>query len=220
MTVKERLERVEERIARAAARAGRRREEITLIAVTKTFPAEAIREAYEAGLRDFGENYVQEFEAKRPQVADLAGARFHLIGHLQSNKAKRAAELFDSIQTVDTVKLARRLNECGRKLEVMIEVRLSEEATKSGVEPERLDELVAALGGMEHLELRGLMTMPPWFEDPERARPYFARLRELAARFSLPCLSMGMSDDFEVAIEEGATHIRVGTALFGPRVRA
>lgn len=219
MTVKERLEQVEERIARAAARVGRRREEITLIAVTKTFPAAAIREAYEAGLRDFGENYVQEFEAKRPQVADLAGARFHLIGHLQSNKARRAAELFDSIQTVDTAKLARRLNECGRKLEVMIEVRLSEEATKSGIEPERLEELVTVVGGMEHLDLRGLMTMPPWFEDPERARPYFARLRELAARFSLPCLSMGMSDDFEVAIEEGATHIRVGTALFGPRVR-
>lgn len=219
MTVKERLEQVEERIERAAARAGRRREEITLIAVTKTFPAAAIREAYEAGLRDFGENYVQEFEAKRPEVAGLAGARFHLIGHLQSNKARRAAELFDSIQTVDTVKLARRLHEHAQQLDVMIEVRLSEEATKSGVEPERLGELVAAVRGMEHLNLRGLMTMPPWFEDPERARPYFARLRELAARFSLPCLSMGMSDDFEVAIEEGATHIRVGTALFGPRAR-
>jgi pyridoxal phosphate enzyme (YggS family) len=219
VTVKERLEQVEERIERAAARAGRRREEITLIAVTKTFPAAAIREAYEAGLRDFGENYVQEFEAKRPEVAGLAGARFHLIGHLQSNKARRAAELFDSIQTVDTVKLARRLHEHAQQLDVMIEVRLSEEATKSGVEPERLGELVAAVRGMEHLNLRGLMTMPPWFEDPERARPYFARLRELAARFSLPCLSMGMSDDFEVAIEEGATHIRVGTALFGPRAR-
>jgi len=219
VTVKERLEQVEERIARALARAGRRREEITLIAVSKTFPAAAIREAYEAGLRDFGENYVQEFEAKRPELADLTGARFHLIGHLQSNKARRAAELFDSIQTVDTMKLARRLNEHGRRLEVMIEVRLSEEETKSGVEPERLGDLVAAIRQLEHLDLRGLMTMPPWFEDPERARPYFARLRELAARFSLPCLSMGMSHDFEVAIEEGATHIRVGSALFGPRVR-
>lgn len=219
MTVKERLEQVEERIARALARAGRRREEITLIAVSKTFPAAAIREAYEAGLRDFGENYVQEFEAKRPELADLTGARFHLIGHLQSNKARRAAELFDSIQTVDTMKLARRLNEHGRRLEVMIEVRLSEEETKSGVEPERLGDLVAAIRQLEHLDLRGLMTMPPWFEDPERARPYFGRLRELAARFSLPCLSMGMSHDFEVAIEEGATHIRVGSALFGPRVR-
>jgi hypothetical protein len=219
VTVKERLEQVEERIARALARAGRRREEITLIAVSKTFPAAAIREAYEAGLRDFGENYVQEFEAKRPELADLTGARFHLIGHLQSNKARRAAELFDSIQTVDTMKLARRLNEHGRRLEVMIEVRLSEEETKSGVEPERLGDLVAAIRQLEHLDLRGLMTMPPWFEDPERARPYFGRLRELAARFSLPCLSMGMSHDFEVAIEEGATHIRVGSALFGPRVR-
>lgn len=219
MTVKERLLQVEERIHRAAARAGRRREEITLVAVTKTFPAAVIREGYEAGLRDFGENYVQEFEAKRPAVTDLAGARFHLVGHLQSNKARRAAELFDSIQTVDTAKLARRLDECGKRLEVMIEVRLSEEETKSGVPPGELGALVEVVRGFSNLELVGLMTMPPWFEDPERARPYFARLRELAASFSLPCLSMGMSGDFEVAIEEGATHIRLGTALFGPRMR-
>ncbi len=219
MTVKERLLQVEERIHRAAARAGRRREEITLVAVTKTFPAAVIREGYEAGLRDFGENYVQEFEAKRPAVTDLAGARFHLVGHLQSNKARRAAELFDSIQTVDTAKLARRLNECGRLLEVMIEVRLSEEETKSGVPPGELGALVKLVRSLPNLKLVGLMTMPPWFEDPERARPYFARLRELAADFSLSCLSMGMSGDFEVAIEEGATHIRLGTALFGPRTR-
>lgn len=219
MTVRERLLQVEERIHRAAARAGRRREEITLIAVTKTFPAAVIREGYEAGLRYFGENYVQEFEAKRPLVGDLVGARFHLVGHLQSNKARRAAELFDSIQTVDTAKLARRLDECGKRLEVMIEVRLSEEETKSGVSPEDLAALVNAVRGFTNLELIGLMTMPPWFEDPERARPYFARLRELAASFSLPCLSMGMSGDFEVAIEEGATHIRLGTALFGLRMR-
>jgi pyridoxal phosphate enzyme (YggS family) len=219
VTVRERLIGVEERIRRAAARAGRRREEITLIAVTKTFPAAVIREGYEAGLRDFGENYVQEFEAKRPLVSDLAAARFHLVGHLQSNKARRAAELFDSIQTVDTAKLARRLNECGRRLEVMIEVRLSEEETKSGVPPGELGALVEVVRSLPNLELVGLMTMPPWFEDPERARPYFACLRELAAEFSLPCLSMGMSGDFEVAIEEGATHIRLGTALFGPRMR-
>lgn len=219
MSVSERLVEVEERIRQAAARAGRRRDEITLIAVTKTFPAAVIREGYEAGLRDFGENYVQEFEAKRPLLSDLAGARFHLVGHLQSNKARRAAELFDSIQTVDTVKLARRLQECGRRLEVMLEVRLSEEETKSGARPEELPALVEAVRSLPHLELKGLMTMPPWFEDPERARPYFARLRELAESFSLPCLSMGMSGDFEVAIEEGATHIRLGTALFGPRIR-
>ena len=219
MNLKERLEQVEERIRRAAAKAGRRREEITLIAVTKTFPAAAIREAFEAGLRDFGENYVQEFEAKRPEVADLAGARFHLIGHLQSNKARRAAELFEAIQTVDSAKLARRLNEYGRRLEVMIEVRLSEEGSKSGVEPAGLAELVEAVRGLQYLDLRGLMTMPPWFDDPERARPYFVRLRGLAEQFSLAGLSMGMSDDFEVAIEEGATNIRVGTALFGPRIR-
>jgi pyridoxal phosphate enzyme (YggS family) len=217
--VKERLAEVEERIRRAADRAGRRRDQITLIAVTKTFPAAVIREGYEAGLRDFGENYVQEFEAKRPLVSDMCGARFHLVGHLQSNKARRAAELFDTIQTLDTIKLARRLDECGRRIEVMIEVRLSEEETKSGVRPEELPALVEAVRSSAHLELRGLMTMPPWFEDPERARPYFARLRELAQDFSLPCLSMGMSGDFEVAIEEGATHIRLGTALFGPRVR-
>jgi pyridoxal phosphate enzyme (YggS family) len=219
VNLKERLEQVEERIRQAAAKAGRRREEITLIAVTKTFPAAAIREAFEAGLRDFGENYVQEFEAKRPEVADLAGVRFHLIGHLQSNKARRAAELFEAIQTVDSAKLARRLNEHGRRLEVMIEVRLSEEGSKSGVEPAGLAELVEAVRSLQRLDLGGLMTMPPWFADPERARPYFARLRELAEQFSLAGLSMGMSDDFEVAIEEGATHIRVGTALFGARVR-
>ncbi len=212
------LQQVEERIARAAARAGRQRAEVTLIAVTKVFPAAAVREAYAAGLREFGENYVQEFERKHPDLSGLEGARFHLIGHLQSNKARRAAELFQVIQTVDSPKLARRLDEsAAAPLEVMIEVKLSEEQSKSGAAPEELLSLIDAIRACPRLRLTGLMTMPPWSDDPEISRPYFRRLRELAARHALPNLSMGMSHDFEAAIEEGATHIRVGTALFGPR---
>lgn len=210
---------MEERIARACHRAGRTREEITLIAVSKTFPVEAIREAYAAGLRDFGENYVQEFESKKPALADLEGARFHLIGHLQSNKSRRAAELFDVIQTLDTIKLARRLNDSGKQLEVMIEVKLSEEETKTGAAVEDLPALVEAVRACPQLRLSGLMTMPPWSDEAEASRPYFRRLRQLAEQYGLRGLSMGMSHDFEVAIEEGATHIRVGTALFGPRKR-
>ncbi|HWB95619.1 MAG TPA: YggS family pyridoxal phosphate-dependent enzyme, partial [Bryobacteraceae bacterium] len=161
--------------------------------------------------------YVQEFQGKAPQVAGLAGTRFHLIGHLQSNKSKVAAELFQCVQTVDTPKLARRLNESGRKLDVMLEVKLSEEQSKSGASPEELPALVEAVRGCENLNLLGLMTMPPWSEDPEHPRPYFRRLRELAAQYGLKHLSMGMSHDLETAIEEGATYIRVGTALFGKR---
>jgi PLP dependent protein len=213
-----RIQEVERRIEAAARRAGRRCGEITLIAVTKTFPAPAIREAYELGLRDFGENYVQEFEGKRPELEGMAGARFHLIGHLQSNKARRAAELFDAIQTVDSAKLARRLSEAAdRLLEVMLEVRLSAEEVKSGARPEDLPELIEAVAGCHNLRLTGLMTMPPWSDAPEASRPYFRRLRELGLRCGLPCLSMGMSHDLEVAIEEGATHVRVGAALFGSR---
>jgi hypothetical protein len=214
------IQEVERRIEAAASRAGRRREEITLLAVTKTFPASAIREAYELGLRDFGENYVQEFEAKRPELEDLTGARFHLIGHLQSNKARRATELFHAVQTVDSAKLARRLSEAAcRVLEVMLEVRLSGESAKSGARPEDLPELIEAVSGCPNLRLTGLMTMPPWSDAPEASRPYFRRLRELGLRCGLPGLSMGMSHDLEVAIEEGATHVRVGTALFGSRTR-
>lgn len=217
--LKQRLARVEERIAGAAVRAGRSRGEILLVGVTKVFPASAIREAYEAGLRDFGENYVQEFCAKRPALEDLQDARFHLIGHLQSNKAKLAARLFHSVQTVDSAKLAHRLSDEGRSLEVMIEVKLSGEEAKSGVDPADLPGLVDTVRALPNLRLTGLMTMPPWADDPEQSRPYFAKLRQLAGQFDLPHLSMGMSDDFEVAVEEGATHIRVGTAIFGPRRR-
>jgi len=217
MVIKQNLELVRERIEHAAARAGRRAEEITLVAITKTFPASVIREAYELGLRHFGENYVQEFETKAPEVRSLDGAKFHFVGHLQSNKARRAAELFHVIETIDSVKIAKRINELSAKKQVMIEVKLSPEQTKSGVAPENLEPLVNAIREMPNLELSGLMTMPPWSEDPEASRPYFQRLRQLAEKFRLPCLSMGMSQDFEVAIEEGATHIRLGTALFGSR---
>jgi hypothetical protein len=216
-TLRERLAAVRERIARAAEHARRDPAEITLLAVTKLFPAAAIREAYELGLREFGENYVQELENKWPEVADLSQARFHLIGHLQSNKSKKAAELFQVIQTVDSPKLARRLNDAGRALEVMLEVKLSEEEAKSGADPAALAELIEAVGGCGNLRLLGLMSMPPWTEDAEASRPYFRRLRELAEQYGLRQLSMGMSHDLEAAIEEGATCVRVGTALFGKR---
>jgi pyridoxal phosphate enzyme (YggS family) len=210
---------LEKRIGLAALRAGRRREEITLVAITKLFPASAIQEAYALGIRHFGENYVQEFEGKARDVADLADARFHFVGHLQSNKAQRAAELFHAIETIDTPKLAARLNAAGRPLEVMLEVKLSAETAKGGVDPAALPSLIDAVRGCPNLRLTGLMTMPPWSDDPEESRPYFRRLRALAEEHGLASLSMGMSQDFEVAIEEGATHVRVGTALFGSRKR-
>ena len=215
--LKERLEQVEERIHAAAARAGRQRSDITLIAVTKKFPVETICEAYGLGLRVFGENYVQEFENKRPALGSLVEAQFHLIGHLQSNKARVAADLFRTIETVDSEKLARRLDGMGRKLEVMIEVKLSGEESKEGAAPEELPRLIEAIRACPHLTLTGLMTMPPWNDDQEVTRPYFRRLAALGRQHGLQNLSMGMSHDLEAAIEEGATHIRVGTALFGPR---
>lgn len=215
--MRERLEKVEERITKAAGRAGRKRSEITLVAVTKKFPAEVIRKAYDLGLRIFGENYVQEFETKHPALAGLKDAEFHLIGHLQSNKARPASELFQAIETVDSEKLARRLNDAGRKLEVMIEVKLSEEESKAGADPAALPALIDAIRACPNLQLTGLMTMPPWNDDPEATRPYFRRLAQLARQHGLGKLSMGMSHDLEAAIEEGATHVRVGTALFGPR---
>ena len=216
----ERLARVEERIQDAALRAGRKREEITLIAVTKKFPAEVTREAYELGLRCFGENYVQEFERKHPALADLTGVEYHLIGHLQSNKARIAGELFQVIETVDSEKLAKRLEQSNRPLEIMIEVKLSHEESKEGAAPEELPALIAAIRACPNLHLTGLMTMPPWCDDPEVTRPYFRRLAALAREHGLAKLSMGMSHDLEVAIEEGATIVRIGTALFGPRKKA
>lgn len=224
--IRQRIQQVRQRIERAARAAGRRPDEVRLIAVSKVFPAEAIRAAYQAGLRDFGENYVQEFERKSLQLTELDDAHFHLIGHLQSNKARRAVELFDAIQTVDSLRLAQRLEQAvatlkpAAKLPVMIEVKLSPEPTKSGAAPEEVEKLVAVLRACPHLQLTGLMTMPPFSPDPEASRPYFRRLRALAEAYNLPHLSMGMSHDFEVAIEEGATHVRIGTALFGSRETA
>jgi pyridoxal phosphate enzyme (YggS family) len=201
----------------ACARARRDPGSVKLMAVTKVFGPEAIREGYDLGLRDFGENYVQEMERKAPALADLTEARFHLIGHLQSNKTKKAAQLFSSIDSIDSVKLAQRLDGESRSLEAMIEVKLSEEESKTGADPKDLPAIVDAIRSAPHLRLVGLMTVPPWSEDAEKSRTYFAGLRELASRYGIPELSMGMSNDMEVAIEEGATWVRVGTALFGRR---
>jgi len=223
------LERVRERVARAAERAGRRADEITIVAVSKTFSVEVIRAAHEAGLRHFGENRVQEFDAKHAKLSDLGDTIWHFIGHLQSNKAHRAVRLFDRIDCVDSLSLAHKLETAAAtehlRLPVLIEVHLGREATKSGVAEKDLPELAAGFSQLPHLELQGLMTIPPYSDGPEDARPYFRKLRELrdALRretgFALPVLSMGMSHDFEVAIEEGATEIRVGTALFGERLK-
>jgi pyridoxal phosphate enzyme (YggS family) len=219
MTFEQRLSDVRERIDKACARAHRDPASVKLLAVTKVFGPEVIVEAHAAGLREFGENYVQEMDRKAAAVADLDGGRFHLIGHLQSNKTKKAAQLFASIDTVDSPKLAARLDAEGRALDVMIEVKLSEEESKSGAEESEVPSIVEAVRAAKHLRLRGLMTVPPWSEDAEPSRPYFARLAALAARHGITELSMGMSHDLETAIEEGATWVRVGTALFGRRFK-
>ena len=226
--IRDNLAMIRERIERAAVRTGRRAEEITLIGVSKTHPAEAIREAFAAGVRHFGENRVQEWEGKRAGMGDLA-AQWHLIGHLQSNKAARAAKVFHSVDSVDDFGLAQRLDRArgemagAGKLRVLIEVRMAPEESKSGVEKAEVAELAVKIVGLANLELAGLMCIPPFLEDAERVRPYFAGLRELQGQVEtavgrkLLVLSMGMSHDFEVAIEEGATEVRVGTALFGSR---
>lgn len=191
------------------------------MAVSKKFSAESIREAYRTGLRDFGENYVQEFADKRPLLGDLPDARFHLIGHLQSNKARLACDLFHVIETADTPKLLQRLNstmeEKGAHLDVMLEIKLGNEGSKSGAAPDEIPKLLSEAVRCPRLNLLGLMTIPPWSEDPEASRPYFQQLKALGCRYGLANLSMGMSADLEIAIEEGSTIIRVGTALFGPR---
>lgn len=200
-----------------------------LVAVTKTVPPDRIRQAYEAGVRDFGENRVQEAEAKRSALSDLT-ATWHLIGHLQSNKAKPARELFHWVHSVDSQRIATKLHNSavcsGERLQVLLEVNLGDEPSKSGAKENEILQLAEQSGALETLELRGLMTIPPFFEEPEQARPFFRRLRELAAKIesahlpgvAMKDLSMGMSHDFEVAIEEGATIVRVGTAIFGERL--
>ncbi|HWX94602.1 MAG TPA: YggS family pyridoxal phosphate-dependent enzyme [Terriglobales bacterium] len=234
MSVTENIARIQEKIRTAAVRAGRDPGEITLMAVSKTVPAEIIREAYQAGVRHFGENRVQEFAGKVDTLGDLEGARWHMIGHLQTNKAGKAAELFSAIDSVDSLKLAEKLNDsahkAGKTLAVLIEVNVGSEAAKSGVPPDspELDRLLSAAPQFAHLTIRGLMTVPPFTEDPQRARPFFRALRELRDQIAtrmvsgvgMEVLSMGMSHDFEVAIEEGSTCVRVGTAIFGDRTAA
>jgi pyridoxal phosphate enzyme (YggS family) len=230
-TIQERIARIRERIAASARRAGRVPDELELMAVTKTVSSERIREAYDAGIRLFGENRVQEFEAKSSQVRGLDGARFHMIGHLQRNKSARAVALFSVVESVDSWRIASALNadagERGITLPVLLEINVGGEEQKSGAAPDsvELERLLTGAADLPNLQIEGLMTVPPYTEDAERARPYFRRMRELRdaiARRNLPAvsmgvLSMGMSHDFEVAIEEGATRVRIGTAIFGAR---
>ena len=232
-SVAENLAAVRERIAAAARRGSRSPDEIALMAVTKTFGPEAIRQAHDAGQRLFGENRVQEFAVKVPALRDLRDAEFHLIGHLQTNKAAKALEVFSTVDSVDSVHLAEKLNaaaeKLGKRVSVLIELNLGGEESKSGIAPvsQEFGSLLEAAARLAHLEFRGLMTIPPFTEDPQAARPFFRRLREIRdniARRNLPgirmdTLSMGMSHDFEIAIEEGSTCVRVGTAIFGARPR-
>jgi PLP dependent protein len=231
MSIAENIARVKERMAAAAQRAARNAEEITLMGVSKTFPVESIREAYKAGLRIFGENRVQEFAGKADAVRDLPGAKWHLIGHLQTNKAAKAAELFDAVDSVDSVRTTDKLNisanDVNKTLSILIEINIGGEAAKSGIAPgsNELEQIVQNASRWANLRLSGLMTVPPYANDPEGSRPYFRQLRQIrdsiAARnlpqVEMEVLSMGMSHDFEVAIEEGATCVRIGTAIFGTR---
>ena len=226
MSINENLAHLHQQITQACRRANRRENDVALMAVSKVHPVESILEAYAAGQRLFGENRVQEFQEKSSKVKRLADAEFHLIGPLQSNKTAKAAELFDAIDAVDSLKIAQRLNNAAaalaKKLPVLIEVKLSHEESKHGLAPAELPSLLAAMDELESIEAVGLMTVPPWSEDAETARPYFRELRRLRdesiARFPrVTQLSMGMSNDFAVAIEEGSTCIRVGTAIFGRR---
>ncbi len=220
----ERLEAINRRIAAACQRAGRDFFDVTLVAVSKTVEPERIRLAIEAGVRVLGENRVQEAASKMPELAATVAehnVQWHLIGHLQSNKARRAVELFSAVQSVDSFKLAERLDsvagELGKRLPVFIEVNLGGEESKAGTNPEDVLPLCEQVSKLANLELKGLMTVPPFFDAPEDVRPFFRRLRTLRDQAQLKELSMGMSHDFEIAIEEGATMVRIGTALFGER---
>jgi PLP dependent protein len=227
--IAQRVDAVRERIARAAHRAGRQREEITLVAVSKTHPPERVREAFAAGLRDFGENKVQEAEPKVAALGDLhaQGLRWHLVGHLQANKARKAAALFDVIHSLDNSALGLRIEKAAaqqkKRLPLLVQVDLAGEETKFGMDERHLFPALEILRGLKSVDVEGLMVMPPLTEDPEAARPYFRRLRALRDQARAQnlllgnALSMGMSHDFEVAIEEGATLVRVGTAIFGDR---
>ena len=234
MSIAENIAQSRERIAAAAQRAARNPERITLMGVSKTFPVESIREAYAAGLRIFGENRVQEFAGKADALRDLSDAEWHLIGHLQTNKAAKAAELFGAVDSVDSARMAEKLNafaeSAGKTLSVLIEINVGGETAKSGIAPgsSELEQILQGVRQWGNLKIQGLMAVPPYTEDPEGSRAYFRQLRQIrdsiAARglpqIGMAVLSMGMSHDFEVAIEEGATCVRVGTAIFGERARA
>jgi PLP dependent protein len=231
MSIADNVAEIRERIARTAVKVGRGADSITLMAVSKTVEPERIKEAYAAGLRVFGENRVQEFEAKSAALSELKDAEWHLIGHLQSNKAKKAAESFHAVDSVDSLRLAEKLNqaaaESNKKLNVLLEIKVGQEESKAGItlDSPELENLLRAAPQLTNLNIRGLMTVPPFTDNPEGARPYFRLLRDLRDQITarkLPAiqmdvLSMGMSHDFEVAIEEGSTCVRVGTALFGTR---
>ena len=233
MSVAGRISAIRERIAASAARVKRNPDSITLMAVSKTVEPARIRQAYEAGLRIFGENRVQEFGEKTGSLSDFKDAEWHLIGHLQTNKAKKAVELFQAVDSLDSLRLAEKLDQAaaqmGKVVPVLIEINVGGEESKNGVLPDspELQELLEGAGKLGHVEIRGLMTIPPFNENPEGARPYFRRLRELREaiasrhlpRVGMDVLSMGMSHDFEIAIEEGSTCVRVGTAIFGERPR-
>src|ERR1700736_3340152 len=226
-TIRENILRIQDRIAIARQKSPHPAD-VTLIAVSKSHPAEASREAYQAGLRHFGENRVQEWEGKRPQLEGLP-ATWHLVGHLQNNKSARAAKAFHSVDSVDDFALAQRLDHARtelnikEKLRILIEVRVENEATKTGAEFHAVPQLLEKLTQLKKLEVAGLMCIPPFLEDPEKVRTYFTRLRKLrddlaaSTALPLPVLSMGMSHDFEIAIQEGATEVRIGTAIFGAR---
>lgn len=231
MSIAENIARVRSQFDDAARRAARNPDPITLMAVTKTVPPDRIREAHAAGIRCFGENRVPEFAAKVDVLGDLNDARWNLIGHLQSNKARRAVELFDAVDSVDSLRLARKLNlaaqELAKKLPVLIEINIAGETSKSGLAPDspEFNDLLSAAPELASLEIQGLMAVPPYSDNPEDSRPYFRKLRELydeighrrLAPMNWNVLSMGMSHDFEVALEEGATCVRLGTAIFGER---
>lgn len=219
MTIAENLARVRERIATACSRTGRSPDEVTLVGVSKGFPAEAVAEAYAAGLRDLGENRVQEAAGKIEALAALdVRPRWHLVGHLQTNKAKTAAGLFAIIHSVDSLRLAQALSRRAREsVPILLEVNVTQEASKFGFAPKEVASTLSAIVALPNLDVRGLMTIAPLTDQPETVRPVFRRLRELRDAEGLRELSMGMTDDFEVAIEEGATMVRVGRAIFGPR---
>jgi len=231
MTIASNVTEIRERIAAAARRGGRNVDDVVLMGVSKTFSANAVREAYAAGIRVFGENRVQEFAEKFAGLAHLPDAEWHLIGHLQSNKAAKAAELFHAVDSVDSLRLVERLNAAaatlGEKLCVLIEINIGGEEAKAGLQPSspELEEILLTAPQLDHLEIQGLMAIPPFVENPEDARPYFRKLREVRdyivkrqlSGVGMSTLSMGMSHDFEIAVEEGSTCVRLGTAIFGTR---